>query len=324
MPRVSVIVPSYNHAKFLRETIDCVLAQTFTDWELIIVDDRSTDDSVEIIRSYTDPRIHLSVNEKNIGTYPTLNRCLDLSKGEYVAVLDSDDLWEPPKLEKQVAALDKYPEASFSYTFGMAIDTDRGQLAPHHLDLPTTPLQQPIASLIPENRILASSVMFRRGLVRFDPSAVTSGDWTALLRLCKLGKAAYVDEPLAYWRHHAVNTSRDHLRCYPEELRIRRTLFDNPDPWFLPGADPDYVRKRLANCAVRIHTSLVYAEQYEEAKRVVKKGLKLDPGSRNLKKRLIAHYFPRSMMMARLKPPVPPEKFREVYEKMPKEPLDLS
>jgi glycosyltransferase involved in cell wall biosynthesis len=324
MPKVSVIVPSYNHAKFLRETIDCVLAQTFSDWELVIVDDRSSDDSMAILASYTDPRIRVSQNERNSGTYPTLNRCLDLSTGEYIAVLDSDDLWAPTKLEKQVAALDKNPEASFSYTFGTAVDEEGQPVGRHHLDLPSEPLQQPIASLLPENRILASSVMFRRGLIRFDPEAVTSGDWTALIRLCKLGMAAFIDEPLTFWRHHGVNTSRDHVRCYPEELRIRRTVFDHPDEWFLPGADPEIVRKRLANCAIRIHTSLVYAGEFAEAKRIVRRGLEFDPTNKKLKLRVTAHLLPRFLMVRRLSPPAPLEQFREAYAKMPKEPLDLT
>jgi glycosyltransferase involved in cell wall biosynthesis len=316
MPRVSVIMPSYNHARFLRETIDCVLAQTFTDWELVIVDDRSSDDSPAIIHSYKDPRIRYSQNEKNSGTYPTLNRCLDLSSGEYIAVLDSDDIWAPTKLEKQVAALDKYPEASFSYTFGTTIDENGQPFGEHHRDLPSEPLQQPLPSLLLENRILASSVVFRRGLIRFDPEAVTSGDWTALLRLCKRGMAAYIDEPLTFWRQHTVNTSQDILRCVPEELRIRRTILYNPDQWYLPGLDREAIRKGLAKCAIRVHTSLVYSGEYDEAKKVLELGQTYDSTNRTIKRRLMAHKLPRFILVKRLDPPLPPQRFREAYQRM--------
>src|SRR5690349_16573876 len=118
MPDVSVIVPSYNHSVFLRDSIESVLAQTFNDWELVIVDDVSSDDSVEVARSYQDPRIRVVVNESNLGTYATLNQALDLAEGNLVGVLNSDDFWAPTKLESQVEAMAEVPEASFSYTYG--------------------------------------------------------------------------------------------------------------------------------------------------------------------------------------------------------------
>ena len=110
-PRVSIIIPSYNHGRFLRQCLQRVLDQTFTGWELILIDDGSKDDSVAIARSYADPRIQVHQNEANLGTYGTEQKALGMSRGEFVAVLNSDDLWHVEKLARQVELLEKHPEA---------------------------------------------------------------------------------------------------------------------------------------------------------------------------------------------------------------------
>lgn len=105
-PTVSVIIPSYNHASYISEAINSVLAQTFTDFELIIVDDCSPDNSVELIKRYNDPRIRLFVNESNQGAVYTTNLAIKKAIGKYIALLNSDDLWEKHKLELQVNFLE--------------------------------------------------------------------------------------------------------------------------------------------------------------------------------------------------------------------------
>lgn len=102
--KVSIIMPNYNCAKFLGETIDSVKNQTYKNWELLIVDDCSTDNSVEIIKSYidADDRIELFVNESNCGAAASRNRAMREATGKWIAFLDSDDLWLPEKLEKQL------------------------------------------------------------------------------------------------------------------------------------------------------------------------------------------------------------------------------
>lgn len=113
---VSIIMPSYNTAKFISETITSVLAQTYPNWELIIVDDCSTDDTDAVIRPYlADDRIRYIKNEKNSGAAVSRNRALREAKGKWIAFLDSDDLWLPEKLEKQIAFMEKNRYA-FTYT----------------------------------------------------------------------------------------------------------------------------------------------------------------------------------------------------------------
>ena len=103
-PLVSVIMPAYNAAPFIEEAIASVIAQTVADWELIVIDDCSTDDTVQIVSAFVrqDPRIQLLTNASNMGVAKTRNRGLELCRGQYVALLDSDDYWKPRFLEKML------------------------------------------------------------------------------------------------------------------------------------------------------------------------------------------------------------------------------
>lgn len=119
---ISVIMPSYNTASYIAETVQSVLAQTYQNWELIIVDDCSTDDTDEVIKPFlADGRIRYFKNEKNSGAAVSRNRALREAKGKWIAFLDSDDLWLPEKLEKQIAFMEENGY-HFSYTDYMEID----------------------------------------------------------------------------------------------------------------------------------------------------------------------------------------------------------
>ena len=119
---VSIVMPSYNTAKYIAETVQSVLAQTYQNWELIIVDDCSTDDTNEVVKPFLrDSRIRYLKNEKNSGAAVSRNRALREAKGKWIAFLDSDDLWMPEKLEKQIAFM-KENGYHFSYTDYMEID----------------------------------------------------------------------------------------------------------------------------------------------------------------------------------------------------------
>ena len=109
-PKVTVFIPVFNREKYVGEAIDSILAQTFSDFEILLVDDGSTDHSVDMIRSYADPRIRLVCNEKNLGIPKTRNKGVELARGQYMAMLDSDDRAYPDRVEKQVSFLDTHPE----------------------------------------------------------------------------------------------------------------------------------------------------------------------------------------------------------------------
>jgi glycosyltransferase involved in cell wall biosynthesis len=114
---VSIVMPAYNSGKFIAESVRSVIAQTYSDWELLIVDDCSNDDTTNIIRTFTvDDRIKLHVLEKNSGAGIARNTAISMAKGKYIAFLDSDDLWKPMKLEKQLGFMETL-HLPFTFSF---------------------------------------------------------------------------------------------------------------------------------------------------------------------------------------------------------------
>ena len=112
MPTVSVILPAYNGARFLKEAVESIVKQTFQDWELIVVDDGSTDETPEIMSGYHDSRIRYLKNNNNKGLVYSLNRAIDEATGVYIARMDADDISKPERLEKQVIFLNAHPGIS--------------------------------------------------------------------------------------------------------------------------------------------------------------------------------------------------------------------
>ena len=132
MPKVSVVMASYNHEKYVAETIESVLTQTYQDFEFIITDDGSPDETVEVIKKFADPRIKLFCFPKNQGACVAINNCIKEAKGEYIAVINSDDVWMPDKLEKQVNFLDKHPENGAVFGYAQFIDDEGNDLGYAH------------------------------------------------------------------------------------------------------------------------------------------------------------------------------------------------
>src|SRR5579864_3099606 len=129
MPKVSVIVPNYNHARFLPRRIDSVLQQTFQNFELILLDDCSTDDSRSILSSYADdPRVRIEFNEANSGSvFKQWNKGVRLAQGEYVWMAESDDYADNRLLQRLTAVLDAEPEVAYAYCRSWSV-TDDGRL----------------------------------------------------------------------------------------------------------------------------------------------------------------------------------------------------
>lgn len=126
---VSIITPTWNCARFIEETIQSVLAQTYQNWEMIIMDDCSTDNTYEVVKPYIDKdnRIQYRCNEKNSGAAITRNNALKTARGKWIAFLDSDDLWKPEKLEKQLTFMHNH-SLCFSYTNYVEIDENSKEL----------------------------------------------------------------------------------------------------------------------------------------------------------------------------------------------------
>lgn len=217
-PTVSIFLSSYNHEKFLRESIDSVLEQTFEDFELYIKDDASTDSSWEIIQSYNDPRIQAVRNPTN--QYWGFNDAYPALRGEYIAVQHSDDVWEPEKLEKQVAFLNLHPDIGAVFSHVKVIGEDSQPLVDDKL-VTMHPFHQPNRSrhewlnhfFYDGNAFCHPSMVIRRachekvGLYRY--GMIQLFDLDMWVRLC-LHYDVYVhQEPLMRFRIRAnqMNTS---------------------------------------------------------------------------------------------------------------------
>ncbi len=137
-PRVSVIMGAYNRAATIQVAVDSILSQTFEDWEFIICDDASTDETFEIIKQManTDSRIRYIRNESNIGCNMVLNRCIEHARGQYIAIMDSDDISLPTRLEKEVEILDNHPEYAIVGTSITLFDENGDYLVIHKKEQP--------------------------------------------------------------------------------------------------------------------------------------------------------------------------------------------
>lgn len=164
MPKVSVVLTSYNHAPYLRQAIDSVLNQTYGDWELLIWDDVSTDGSWEIIQGYSDPRIRAFRNDRNRRYIYAINQSIVAhARGEYIAVHHSDDSWEPDKLNEQVDFLDRNPEVGAVFTRVQVIDESNRPLANDWFDVPNQSRAQWLRLLFSDkNKLCHPSVLARR------------------------------------------------------------------------------------------------------------------------------------------------------------------
>ena len=208
MPKVSIIIPTYNSENTVEETIASVQKQSLTDWELIIIDDGSQDDTVRVVRDIAESRIKLFVYE-NGGVSVARNRGLAQAQGEYIAFLDADDLWDSDKLALQIKALDSNPQAQVVYSWTNYID-ERGKLL---FPGPRFSYQGNVfKQLLQKNFLLnASNILVRRDVLKlvpgFDPDFTYAADWDFYLRLAKNFNFVLVPKYQTYYRQSANSMS---------------------------------------------------------------------------------------------------------------------
>lgn len=201
MARVTVLMPVYNGERFLREAVESVFAQTFTDFELLVVDDGSADETPRILEAIADPRLRVVRNETNRGVGFSLNRGLALATGEYVAQHDADDVSDRMRLACQVAHLDAHPDLALVASWYRKIDEAGRALGDR--ELPTTPAH--IAwTLLLFCPFVHSTVIYRRPAVLdvggYDASLVYAHDYELWSRLCARYRAACLPLHLLAYR----------------------------------------------------------------------------------------------------------------------------
>jgi glycosyltransferase involved in cell wall biosynthesis len=230
MPKVTVVIPAYNAMRYLPETMETALAQTFIDFEVLVVNDGSTDHTAEWVSQVTDPRVRI-VSQENKGLAGARNTGIAHAKGEYIAYLDADDLWEPTKLEKQVRCLDENPEVGLVYTWTALADQDgksTGRVISSHAE------GNVWQELIEFNMVCCGSTpLIRRSCFDvvglFSPDVSPSDDWDMWLRIANKFSFGVVKEPLIRYRQHPSNSSKNfQLMLDTSRTLIERTFASAP------------------------------------------------------------------------------------------------
>ncbi len=202
-------MPVYNARQYLAEAIESILQQTYSDWELIVVNDGSTDDSGAIARSFEDNRIRYYENETNMGLIYTRNRLISKASGEYISFLDSDDVAMPQRLEKQMAFLDNNPNYAMCGTWAYMIDGSGRRIKKINL---SRPFRQIKPSLLFANSFLQSSVMIRRSVSldnQYDTAFPLAEDYELWCRLARKYKLYNIPAKLTCYRWHETNISQE-------------------------------------------------------------------------------------------------------------------
>ena len=227
-PMVSVIMPAYNAERFVEDAIRSVIGQTVSDWELLVLDDGSSDKTAELVRrlAETDKRIRFLPNEKNMGVARTRNRGFDLCRGQYIALLDSDDVWHPEKLEKQLLLANK-TRADVVYCSYAIVDAIGNKSRPDYL----VPEQTDFDKLLRENVIGCSTVVLSRKVIcqhRFETDFYHE-DYVLWLKLLRSAfRATGCTEPLVHWRLIENSRSFNKRKAAGNRWRIYRDYLHLP------------------------------------------------------------------------------------------------
>lgn len=254
-PLISIIVPVYNGECYLYETLKSVSSQTYQNYELILVNDGSRDSSADIIENFIlqDSRCRI-IHQANSGVAEARNSGIRASKGDYIALLDQDDTWEPHKLAAQVDYLREHPHASLVHTQIGFVDENSTLLPTPSWawvdDLPGDSL----LALYERNRIATFTVLFRRRVIEsvglFREAFAPSDDWDYWLRLALSFNLGFIPDTLGHYRVHSTNASRDQQRMQLAEVRVVENF---------PKEFPE-VKSRISILLLRNRRCRIYTE----------------------------------------------------------------
>ena len=296
-PLVSIITPTYNHEKYILECIDSVLNQTFSNWEMIIVNDGSTDTTLELIteKAKSDPRI-LVFDQKNIGIFrlgETYNFALEKSIGKYISILEGDDLWEPEKLERQVNVLENNSDLILAWGKAVSVNADTREVYRLHpvIEISDMFFNKPVGNILNliyvENCLPALTITIRKDALLkiggfIQKPNLPLVDLPTLLELSVLGKFYFDSNLLGSWRIYATQVtktytveiikgryeaSKEHMNKYPDIINNKLTLskktfhtyFDNRImTGYAMSGRYKLIRKDFANARKDYFKSLFY------------------------------------------------------------------
>lgn len=219
-PKVSVNLCCYNSEKYLRETIQSVISQTYSDWELVVINDGSIDSTESIILGFKNkgyPIIYHYQENKGLGA--SRNRALNLSRGDYIAFIDHDDIWLAEKLAIQVSALEKNHDVDFIYSNFYSLNNGRRTIFSKR----RLPGGYVFDKFLRHYPVAVLTVMLRRKALNqldhfFDEKLKLSEDFDLFMRLLRRSKALYIDKSLAVYRVHSNMSSLKFIEKWPDEL----------------------------------------------------------------------------------------------------------
>lgn len=225
LPKVTVIIPCHTREKFVKTTIDSALSQTYPNIEIVVVDDGSTDGTRNILESYG-ARIKILEHPGRInkGQSAAINLAMRQTDSKYVAILDSDDVWVPEKIERQVEFLEKHPDVGLVYANGIAID-ENGKSLYQIMGEEHVETNNPVRTLLECHFTLPSNALVRRTAFNkageFDETLRSAQDHDIAIRLSEVTKLAYINEDLYFYRRHSNTQSRRHaIRRWELGFRI--------------------------------------------------------------------------------------------------------
>ena len=265
-PLVSIIIPAYNHVSYIRQAIESIINQTFSRWELIIIDDGSVDGTEKIVDEYSDqPNIQI-LHQENQGLSASLNRGLDLVQGSYFGFLPSDDLFYPEKLDIQVRWLEARPDIAALAGHQTLIDHDGQPLTDHHIqnwfDVSPKGKGDFLLGLLERNFVSAPSVLIRTEILRnlegFDPDCIFMQDYDLWFRLLKNYEMRVLPEPVIYYRWHGGNlTYKATPATEAERARVLRKAAELLEPEeIFPVLRKDRRPEVIARCRTRLHEQI--------------------------------------------------------------------
>lgn len=225
---VSIVMPAYNCEKYVVEAINSILAQTYRNWELLVLDDGFKDNTLRIIEEFSqkDSRIKALPNGKNIGVSATRNRGIELASGEWIAFLDSDDMWKPEKLEKQFEIVEK-EAAEFLFT-GSSYINEEGEAYKEIFEVPEKITYKKLRN---QNVISCSSVLVKKKYfehIKMEKDEMHE-DYAVWLRILKTGVTAFgVNEPLLIYRISRNSKSGNKMKTVKMTYKVFRFVGINP------------------------------------------------------------------------------------------------
>ncbi|MDF5714303.1 MAG: glycosyltransferase [Rhizonema sp. NSF051] len=264
MLKVSVVIPAYNSMQYLPETLESVLNQTFTEFEVLIINDGSSDNTVEWASAIKDSRVKL-ISQENQGLPGARNTGIYHAQADYIAFLDADDLWEPTKLAKQVSCLDKYPEVGLVHAWMALVDVggkSTGRVLKSNVE--GCAWEQ----IVQWNTIACPSVMVRRCCFDrvgvFDRCLRSVEDWDMWIRIAVEYPLAVIKEPLAYYRQ-VPNSMSKNCQVMEEAFHqvIEKTFQSAPsETWYLKNRSYSYANLCLAWKALQSSNNYKLAIHY--------------------------------------------------------------